>query len=1030
MLVAAAVVWFLILFYALDPFRILVPFHYESLDQPKLSAREALTSSLERYQQQRREEENTKKSANETDGDEQTKKKKKNTRSYQSFQWRETRDPAVDYHDCVMYGPSPRPLHGCVVDNETDIPYCAAESLQIDLTKVHSGVEGGEDDLLDFRVYNRSEDTEFLSYETGTFVTSQSMPVPSLNATRDHFFYIDDILMATTAKKKSWRSKKCPVTFSKATLMVTRYEYVDLYHTIRDWWNTFFSLLPPKPVEPCTSDSCDEREEDIRYSHRVVFLDAHAVGQYDDVWETLFGRTVHLRKINAKRACFNKAIFVPPGYSSVLWPRHRLFSDRCHRCPSMAKAFAKHVLDSHGITERQYPMQEGLVTFAVRKNDYLRHPRSVLGDKAGVIKNYRSIAERITNIENVTGVDVVELEKLSFVEQLKVVRKTHILIGSDDMLSHVLFMRSGSHALDLTGNSGIDEYAAWNEGVTYHDIGSNLDKSGTLSNELYENLLLPAIKDVVSPGWDANLTRMDGMMDDFALFGGDKGEDPEEFFDSNLDTERESPDDYHDCQVYAPRAKPPNGCVVGSNGETPFCSMHGLVVDVSKIECSEGGEEIDTVMGREEEAEFPVYQPGAFLTKDELSLPALYTTPNEEQAKLHYIQHVLGNTTTSDQNELACDESDDTPTAFLTRYEYVDLIPTLSDWWNTFVMLSPTTSNKNNPKQHQVVFLDGHAKGVYDDAWEKLFGPVQHVMRLPRPETKRLCFNQASLVPPSYSSMLYNADILPCSTLADAFVDYVVEKLGCRDVAKVPGRVLVLEKHPFQSHPRLDLDTARPHFASLDVLKSFETESERSGHKVSVEFLRIDQTDFAAQVCAVRAADVLVGHAETDLPLLLFLQSGAHVVELLTNGNSMSIERLTAWKEKISHMTVPLFLNDAHELPQDLYESELLPLLKHLLLPNRTTTAEDIEAPSEGATAKDELTSDEEDQVEPDEHTTNLRKPSSKDSLSGGGILSWFAGESKTENEDEEKENENEDEDEEEEEENDPEGTELTERVR
>ncbi|VEL36644.1 unnamed protein product, partial [Protopolystoma xenopodis] len=56
-------------------------------------------------------------------------------------------------------------------------------------------------------------------------------------------------------------------------LIVKRYEYVNLFHTITDWYNAFLAMrwghLPASRV-------------------KILFVDAHPAGSLDEVWDRLF----------------------------------------------------------------------------------------------------------------------------------------------------------------------------------------------------------------------------------------------------------------------------------------------------------------------------------------------------------------------------------------------------------------------------------------------------------------------------------------------------------------------------------------------------------------------------------------------------------------------------------------------------------------------------------------------------------------------------------------------------------------------
>jgi hypothetical protein len=65
-----------------------------------------------------------------------------------------------------------------------------------------------------------------------------------------------------------------------------------MYHTLKDWWNAFMVLPEGKKVD------------------RVIFLDSHAHGYLDPIWDDLFGSTMHIKQIE-EGTCLEQAILSP-----------------------------------------------------------------------------------------------------------------------------------------------------------------------------------------------------------------------------------------------------------------------------------------------------------------------------------------------------------------------------------------------------------------------------------------------------------------------------------------------------------------------------------------------------------------------------------------------------------------------------------------------------------------------------------------------------------------------------------------------
>ena len=158
--------------------------------------------------------------------------------------------------------------------------------------------------------------------------------------------------------------------------------------------------------------------------------------------------------------------------------------------------------------------------------------------------------------------------------------------------------------------------------------------------------------------------------------------------------------------------RPKHGCEVNKDTLTVFCNFQSLRIDNSKIRMDQGGELLSSVMGRKESLEFPKYTRGAFTVSSKPN----FNVPMEYRSGLHYLENVLNamrypSETKKKSLDMSCQETYPGTTLFITRYEYVNLYHTLTDWWNAFHVLPD-----NYMKQpHRVVFLDGHAQGGLDD---------------------------------------------------------------------------------------------------------------------------------------------------------------------------------------------------------------------------------------------------------------------------------------------------------------------------
>lgn len=368
-----------------------------------------------------------------------------------------------------------RPKHGCEVNKDTKIVFCNFDNLRIDTTKIQMEARGGENLS---EVMKRPEEDEFPTYNKAAFSTPIKPKFDVPTDYRSNLHYLENVLNAMRYPTKQNRGKldlSCEQTYPGTTLFVTRYEYVNLYHTLTDLWNAFF-ILPRKGKSkgsgtetfdfgfgalPTTSNgirsSNNNSDDDVlQKPDRVVFLDGHAKGLLDSVWETLFGEYHYIRHIGENAGgggtCFERAMFIPSGYKSPLQKNYQ--REACFH-KGMAKAFSDFVLQQYGLLPSQKSKVVKGRIVVIDRQPFISHPRSDRKNAARQFHNseIRELQNQLGRIPGVT-VRLVRLEKLSFREQLELVRDTHVLIGIHGAgLSHLLFMdETQSHSIEFESN--------------------------------------------------------------------------------------------------------------------------------------------------------------------------------------------------------------------------------------------------------------------------------------------------------------------------------------------------------------------------------------------------------------------------------------------------------------------------------------------------------------------------------------------------------------------------------------------------
>jgi hypothetical protein len=661
-----------------------------------------------------------------------------------------------------------------------------------------------------------------------------------------------------------------------------------MYHSLKDWWNAFMVLPEGKKVD------------------RVIFLDAHAQGSLDPVWKDLFAeQVIHVNALKEEATCLETAVFVPPGYSSVLWPLGREYEGK--RCTAMSKAFVDFVVEGYGLQDLR--LQKNTILILDQAPHFI-HPRSNLTGVVYDNSRLLDIQAKLMDETDAVSVQIVDMHKLSFRSQLKLVRQAQILLGfHGSQMSHGMFLQEGATFMEIKDSSSdFTDLIRWRPDVSFIKFSS-------ASFNLIDYEVVPNVKDVFHPGWDkvegvkrfppayyekyewsdAQYVWNDtfpggGLMDD--KFGGiDLLDAPET--NPLLDTWASSKvaydtaEDYQSCALNRPFVRPAHGCIVDPETKIPYCQIQNLRIDVSKIKSPVGGEDLDTVMGRDENVEFPKYNKGAFTVDEPLDISS-----DIDKKMFYYIENVTQALTVSPG--LECAESVSTPTLFLTRYDYVNLFHTLADWWNAFFVL------EDDKTKIQVVFLDAHAEGALDAVWERVFGPVSFVKQL---SEGGVCFDNAIFVPSGYASVLRprerkNFMSAPCPVMAKVFVNFFLRKFKLEQVKMDEGRVTIIDRVPHISHPRSDPSKESKEIDNLEYVKE---RIMKDTNATVVELINLEQMPFVEQLTLMRKTHILIGHHSAGLSHLLFLPDGAHVLELRYSGLGSDIVK---WKPEVTHRTL------------------------------------------------------------------------------------------------------------------------------
>ncbi|CAL1532066.1 unnamed protein product [Lymnaea stagnalis] len=295
----------------------------------------------------------------------------------------------------------------------------------VDAEKTTTKRKGGENME---EVWDQREEDEYFKLLPGYF------QIPCLEKPSLRFGDLDHLRLWNDALR-CYPSDQTDISLlnrvTGVTLAIQRYEYVNLYHTMTDFYNAFVLMLlfgvPPSKMT-------------------VMFVDAHPVGTLDPVWAALFGRYIRAGRLPAPTV-FPTLIWGMLGYSSPL-NRHEL-----PEVPYLNE-FREFFLTKHNVTASHTLNCRRPNVVLIWRRDYVAHPRNKDGS---VVRKFANEDEMVEAVKKTLGDNAnvlgLQLDALSMKEQLEVVAKCDILIGMHGAgLSHILFLAQTSGVIELKPN--------------------------------------------------------------------------------------------------------------------------------------------------------------------------------------------------------------------------------------------------------------------------------------------------------------------------------------------------------------------------------------------------------------------------------------------------------------------------------------------------------------------------------------------------------------------------------------------------
>ncbi|CAM6023645.1 unnamed protein product [Sphagnum balticum] len=94
----------------------------------------------------------------------------------------------------------------------------------------------------------------------------------------------------------------CAQIVTQPAVVVTRFEYANLSHTVTDWYSVYMTA----------------RIANLKQRPHLIFVDGHCKLSMDDGWQAMFSGLNFVKHL-AGPVCFNHLIFAPLGYHSPLF---------------------------------------------------------------------------------------------------------------------------------------------------------------------------------------------------------------------------------------------------------------------------------------------------------------------------------------------------------------------------------------------------------------------------------------------------------------------------------------------------------------------------------------------------------------------------------------------------------------------------------------------------------------------------------------------------------------------------------------
>ncbi|XP_043692506.1 beta-1,2-xylosyltransferase-like [Telopea speciosissima] len=274
---------------------------------------------------------------------------------------------------------------------------------------------------------------------------------------------------------------KCSQWVEEPTLLVTRFEYANLFHAVTDWYSAYVASrvtgLPNRP--------------------HLVFVDGHCKTPLQETWKALFTSLKYAKNFSGP-VCFRHAILSPLGYETALFKglidtincqgatAHDLWQNPNDQKTARLSEFGEMIQAAFGFPvnrNRRPKLVSSHSILFMRREDYLAHPRHP-GRVESRLSNEEEVFEalKIWAVNNLKcKVNLINglFAHMPMKEQVRAIRDASVIIGAHGAgLTHIIAAAPNTVILEIISSEFRRPHFAlisqW-RGLKYYAI--NLDES-------------------------------------------------------------------------------------------------------------------------------------------------------------------------------------------------------------------------------------------------------------------------------------------------------------------------------------------------------------------------------------------------------------------------------------------------------------------------------------------------------------------------------------------------------------------------